>query len=64
MKRLIVPELTRSIAERVDPHNIVCVHPRDLLIVVEKLNEIVELLNAKFPGEISHESLMAVLHGD
>lgn len=64
MERIEISDDLRRKARSSNAHQIFLADPRDIISVADKINEIVEFLNAKFPGEISHELLMAVLHGD
>ena len=57
MKRIeISEELRRKAAVTNDTH-IILADPRDIISLVDKVNEIVDVLNRTHPGEISNERL-------
>lgn len=60
MKRIEITEEVRRKAETSTPTNILCVSARDIIFIVDKLNEVIDALNAR-PKEISHEALVAFL---
>lgn len=60
MNRIHISDAVRQKALAVEPDEIVAVHPRDLLFVIDKLNELIDAYNREH-REISHEELIAFL---
>jgi len=59
MKRIEISSAVRAKASVVDPDSIVCVHPRDLIRLIDIVNVLVDDYRMRH-GEISHQALLSV----